>query len=162
MIYLISLAVLFGLVLFNSAIVFFHSFLGNFGLNSLRRWLIYSHVWSRRLNGSYNMSFCHCIILFLFAALTVFGLFFHATDHSTITQRAANISLIHLVLLSLGGSSTFINDKVLRLPLRIFKVTHYWLGRICVAHITVHAITQLKAHQWRFTSTMDIVVRPSS
>jgi hypothetical protein len=62
---------------------------------------------------------------------------------NTFERKAGLLSLLNLVLISLGGGHNLITE-CLELPLSTNNLIHRWIGRIAAGHAIIHLCFQLQ------------------
>ena len=106
------------------------------------KWLVYSLLLPR-WTGTTNITVVAAIAI---AALYVGNIVSTVLAVHTMEEfsvRVARLCVTNLVSLYFGGGSSFILDKVLRLPLSDTGILHRWVGRLTLIEGCIHGIIEL-------------------
>ncbi|KAF2727578.1 hypothetical protein EJ04DRAFT_594415 [Polyplosphaeria fusca] len=110
----------------------------------LRKRLLYSLVLRRR-KGTSEITVSSFLGVAVIVAANVTASTIKLRDRTEFAKRCGTLFLINLVPLYLGGRSSIIVDRILRVPCSQYLLLHKWLGRICVIQGIVHGISSATA-----------------
>jgi hypothetical protein len=97
------------------------------------KWLVYSLLIPRWTSSTNITLYVGNVVSSVLAVLT----------KEEFSIRIARLCVTNLVTLYFGGGSSFILDKVLRLPLSDTGILHRWVGRLTLIEGCIHGIIEL-------------------
>ena len=110
----------------------------------LRKKILYTLVYQRR-RGSGDINVASFINLILFITGNIVACTIRLSDRNELAKRCATLFMINAIPLYLGGRTSFLVDRILRLSLSEFHLFHRWVGRMCVIQGLVHGVINATA-----------------
>jgi hypothetical protein len=155
LIYLISLAAAFGLLLFWKVYRLLDVVTRRTIIQYARKKLLYTLIYRRRASSdNVNVLSLFNICLILAANVTACGL--KINNRAELAKRCGSLFLVNLIPLLLGGQRSFLTDRFLHLQSSEQSLLHRWMGRVCVAQGLVHGIVNATSSS---PATLQILVR---
>ena len=105
----------------------------------LRKKLLYPLVLQRQKATS-NINVFAFLRIILVVAANITACTLKISDRTELAKRCGTLFMINVVPLYLGGRTSLLVDRVLRLPLSEYSLIHRWIGRICVVQGLVHGV----------------------
>jgi hypothetical protein len=124
--------------------------------SAVAKWLLFSVVLPR-MNGSSDVTIMAGSVIILFIVANIVACVLRVQSQLDLSMRLARMCITNLVVLSLGGRSHFLVDRIFRLSNSEYHLLHRWVGRVTVIEGLAHAtlcIIKTKAT----TRTIDISV----
>lgn len=106
-------------------------------LSWLRKILIYTLVYQRR-EDTHNVSVLSFCNILLFLAGNITSCMLQLRNRTELSSRCGTLFIVNSALLFLGGKSSLLADRVLRLHPNDVSLFHRWVGRVCVIQGLVH------------------------
>jgi hypothetical protein len=123
------------------------------------KWALYTLVW-RRPNGSSDMSVLAAAAGLLFLIGNVLGCVLAVRGRADLSLRLARLCAMNLVILFLGGRTSFVLDKIFRLSMTQYYTVHRWVGRISITEGILHGILNVSQHRSKLRNK-ELAVCPS-
>jgi hypothetical protein len=101
------------------------------------KWLLYT-VMHPRLTGSSDVTIMAGSIIIMFIVANIVGCVISIHNTSDLSSRLARMAVTNLVILYLGGSSTLLADKGIRISNDEHHLLHRWIGRVTVVEGLAH------------------------
>ena len=130
-----------------------------FSTNHLRSHFLYT-IPIARWAGSTNVRIVDACVLATYIASNATVMAVRVVSLSQLSQRACAAFAINLVLLSVGGRTSLLIDKLLRVDRATWESAHRWIGRAAVAQGLLHGFASLTS-QARGASRLGVPVRTS-
>ncbi|KAF2194711.1 hypothetical protein K469DRAFT_706201 [Zopfia rhizophila CBS 207.26] len=105
----------------------------------LRKKLIYTLV-IRRSKSTSDVNVIAFLSILLVIAANITACTLKLTDRIELARRCGTLFIINVVPLYLGGRTSLVADRILRIRLSDYSLMHRWMGRICVIQGLVHGI----------------------
>jgi hypothetical protein len=105
----------------------------------LRKRFIYTLVLRRRRSTS-DVNVLVVLNILLVVAANVTACTVRVGSSAQLAKRCGTLFMVNVLPLYLGGRTSFLADRILRLPLTEYHLFHRWIGRICVLQGLVHGI----------------------
>ena len=106
------------------------------------KWLVYSLL-IPRWTGSTNVTVVAAIAIVALYVGNVVSSVLAVLTKEEFSIRIARLCVTNLITLYFGGGSSFMLDKVLRLPLSDTGILHRWVGRLTLIEGCIHGIIEL-------------------
>lgn len=106
------------------------------------KWLVYSLIMPR-WNGSTNITVVAGIAITILYVGNIVSSVLAVLTRAEFSLRVARLCITNLVTLYLGGGSSFILDKVFKLPRSDTGALHRWVGRLALIEGCIHGIMEL-------------------
>ncbi len=106
------------------------------------KWLVYSLILPR-WNGSTNVTVVAAIAITMLFAGNIVGSVLVVHTQNELSIRVARLCVTNLITLYFGGGSSFILDKIFRLPRSDASILHRWVGRLTLIEGCVHGVLGL-------------------
>ncbi|KAL9093225.1 MAG: hypothetical protein Q9159_000402 [Coniocarpon cinnabarinum] len=116
--------------------------LGRFYVEEVRPHANYPLLITHRA-GTTNITILDSTLLILYIVANVSFLLFRAHDYNSVATRSALLFVANLVLLSAGGSTNLVIDKVLKLEKATCDLAHRWIGRTAAIEGAIHGLIYL-------------------
>ena len=111
-------------------------------LSYVRRHVEYTTV-LRRLNGTSDVTFSDALAIVALLSVNTAACWIRVGSTLHLSQRAGHVALVNLILLFLGGRTSYWVSKICGLSLRRYGVMHRWIGRLFVLQSLLHAIGRI-------------------
>lgn len=103
--------------------------------SSLRVWL-HQHLFHPILFA--NVTRSQALLLLAYVAVNILVLVFPRESQEEVGRKAALISALNIIPLSLGGRTNYFADA-LGIPLGTYRFWHFWMGRVALMQALLHA-----------------------
>ncbi|EUC39943.1 hypothetical protein COCMIDRAFT_41639 [Bipolaris oryzae ATCC 44560] len=139
LVYAVALASAFGLLLIWKALRFLETPARRRLCSFLRKRLIYTTFYRRRI-GSDNVSVLTFLKIVIYFAANIAACALDVGNREELANRCGSLFIINLVPLLLGGRTSLLGDRLIRLHPSQSSLIHRWVGRVCIAEGLVHGV----------------------
>ncbi|ENI01104.1 hypothetical protein COCC4DRAFT_148871 [Bipolaris maydis ATCC 48331] len=139
LVYAVALASAFGLLLIWKALRFLKTPARRRLCSLLRKRLIYTTFYRRRI-GSDNVSILTFLKILIYFVANIAACALDVGNREELANRCGSLFIINLVPLLLGGRTSLLGDRLIRLHPSQSSLIHRWVGRVCITEGLIHGI----------------------
>ena len=116
----------------------------------VRKYVSQSLVVTRR-NGTSNFNVAAALGVLILAAANVVACAIGVSSRPQLVRRLAVVSIVNLVPLYLGRSTSLVVNHVCGLSPTAYGILHRWLGWVCLLGALCHGLLALSLSEWTFS-----------
>lgn len=99
-----------------------------------------------------NVTRCQALLLLAYVTVNILVLVFPRQNQAEIGRKAALISALNIIPLSLGGRTNYFADLI-GIPLGTYRFWHFWIGRVALTQALLHAGITLAGEPIQYDSS---------